>query len=118
MSQTPLSLEGRVAIVVGAGKGRGRAVALGLAEAGADVAVMARTTEDLDTLAAEIRELRRRALTVRADATASAEVERAVAAIVADYGQIDVLVNAVGGNLRKPLVETTDADWDASRVPT
>ncbi|MGZ4123296.1 MAG: SDR family NAD(P)-dependent oxidoreductase, partial [Tumebacillaceae bacterium] len=60
-------LEDQVALVTGAGRGIGRALAIGLAEAGADVALLARTAEDLEQVAAEIRKLGRKAYTVQAD---------------------------------------------------
>jgi len=111
---TPMSLAGRVALVVGAGKGLGRALAAGLAEAGADVAVIARTRRDVDDAAAEIGALGRRAVAICADATQSAEIDRAIDSVVDAFGGIDVLVNAVGGNLRKALLDTSDTEWDAA----
>ena len=62
-------IAGRVAIVTGAGLGIGRGIALGLAEAGADVAVAARTESDLEEVADRIRRLGRRALVVPTDVT-------------------------------------------------
>ena len=111
---TDMSLQGQVALVVGAGKELGRAVALGLAEAGADIAVVARTAADLDSLNDAITALDRRALRLCADATVPEQVNRIVAETLASLGHIDILVNAVGGNLRKPLTETTDAEWKTS----
>jgi NAD(P)-dependent dehydrogenase (short-subunit alcohol dehydrogenase family) len=109
-----MSLEGSVALVVGAGKGLGRAIAIGLAEEGADVAAIARTPVDLESLASELVALGRRAFPVPADASNSTEIDSAVASTIKYFGRIDVLVNAVGGNLRKPLTETTDQEWDAA----
>jgi 7-alpha-hydroxysteroid dehydrogenase len=68
-------LDGQVAVVTGAGKGIGRAIAIGLAEAGADVAVAARTQADLEEVATEIRARGRRALVVPTDATSMAALE-------------------------------------------
>ena len=64
MSYRPLSLEGRVAVVVGGTTGIGRAISLGLAEAGADVVASARGAANLDAAAAEIEALGRRTLRV------------------------------------------------------
>lgn len=107
-----MGLTGRVALVTGAGKGLGREIALALAEAGADVAVLARTAGDLESVAREIRSLGRRAVVLSADATSSAEVDRAVQAAVGALGRLDILVHSVGGSLRKPVVDLTDMEWE------
>jgi NAD(P)-dependent dehydrogenase (short-subunit alcohol dehydrogenase family) len=99
-----LSLAGTIAVVTGAGKGIGRAIALGLAEAGADVALAARTGSDLDDVATEIRGMGRRALTIPTDVSDSAQVDDLVAAALEEFGKIDVMVNNAGFNLRLPLV--------------
>jgi len=107
----PLSLTGRTALVTGAGKGLGRASALALAAAGADVAVLARTASDIARVAGEIEALGRRALPLVADATRSADVDAAVAKVMAAFGAIDVLVHSVGRSLRKPVLSLSDAEW-------
>ncbi len=112
---TPASgcrLDGRVALVTGAGKGLGRAIASGLAEAGADVVLVARTRADLDAVAETVRSVGRRALVAVADVTDTTQVEAATDAALAAFGQIDVLVHAAGGSLRKSALEITDAEWD------
>ena len=112
-----LSLKGRSAIVTGAGRGIGRAIALNLAEAGADVAVAARTRPDLEHVAADIRELGSRALAVPTDVSSSSQVEHMVEATLREFGCIDVLVNNAGINLRLPLVPLPDGVPDWLRVP-
>ena len=61
------SLEGQVAVVTGAGRGIGEAIALGLAEAGADVVVAARRTEEIERVAEKVEKLGRRALAITCD---------------------------------------------------
>ncbi len=107
-------LNGRVAFVAGAGKGLGRAIAEALAEAGADVVGVSRTAADVEALSREVKQRGCRGLALTADLVTSAAVDAAVQRAIDDMGKIDILVNAVGGNLHKPLIETTDEDWERS----
>lgn len=107
-----LRLDGRTAFVTGAGKGLGRAIALGMAQAGANVALLARTAEDLEAVANEIRALGRDAMALPTDATRSSEVDLAVAKTVERFGTVDVLVHAAGGSLRKPALQIADDEWE------
>ncbi|SFA82140.1 7-alpha-hydroxysteroid dehydrogenase [Collimonas sp. OK607] len=91
------SMEGQVAIVTGAGKGIGRACALGLAQAGADVALAARTQADLESVAAEIHALGRKAIVVPCDVNNEQALELLVQRTLAELGKITVLVNNAGG---------------------
>jgi 7-alpha-hydroxysteroid dehydrogenase len=101
-------LTDRVAIVTGAGKGIGRGIALAFAEAGADVVCAARTQADIDATAAEVRRRGRRALAVRTDVMKTAELAALVAAALADFGRIDVLVNNAGGTMPRPALDTSE----------
>ena len=107
------SLAGKVAVVTGASRGIGRAIALAFAEAGADVAVAARSEDDLETLAKEIDSLGRRALAVRTDVTSREDIENLLDRTVAELGGLDVLVNNAGGsNFTSPVVGLRPAGWD------
>jgi len=100
---TAPDLTGRVAIVTGASRGIGRAVALRLAEAGADVAVAARTVASKESMPGSIGEtadaitaLGRRALAVRTNVREEADLQALVAQTVAELGRIDIVVNNAG----------------------
>jgi len=97
------NLAGKVAIVTGAGRGIGKAIALTLAEAGADVIAAARTVEQIERTAEEIRKLGRRALAVPTDVTKRDQVENAVEQTVSQFGRIDILVNNAGVPILKPI---------------
>ena len=90
MNTSPLI--GQTAIVTGAGRGIGAACARALAAAGADVALLARTQAELDSVAADVRQLGRQAWVVRCDITDPAQVDRAVASL----SRVDILVNNAG----------------------
>jgi len=107
-------LSERVAWVSGAASGIGRATALRFAAEGAAVAVVDRDRAGSEAIATRIVAEGGRALVVTADVALGDEVERSVQRTVEAFGGLDVLVNAAGIVLVKPLHETTDAEW--SRV--
>jgi 7-alpha-hydroxysteroid dehydrogenase len=90
-------LDGKAALVTGAGKGIGRGIALTLARAGADVALVARTKDDLESVADEIRALGRSAAAIPADVTDIEALGDVVAQAVGALGGLDILVNNAGG---------------------
>ncbi len=106
------SLKGWVALVTGASRGIGRAIALALGDAGAEVACCARSQEQVEDTAGEIRQRGGEAGGFRLDVTRTAEVEPAVRAIEAALGPIDILVNNAGITLEKKTVEVTDEEWE------
>ncbi len=103
-------LDGRRALVTGGSSGIGRAIALALADAGAHVLVAARTREAIDETVA----------TITADGGSAAGVvadlsTRAGAHALADaVGEVDVLVNSAGINLRPPMPDLDEGTWDAT----
>lgn len=107
------SLTDKVAIVTGASRGIGRAIALGFAEAGADVAVAARTVDDLETLAKEIDQAGRKALVLPTDVRDRAEIQAMIDRTIEELGGLDILVNNAGGsNFMSPIVGLRPEGWD------
>jgi len=105
-----LSLDGKVAVVTGAGRGLGQACALTLAEAGADLALVARSSDQLEETARLVKEHGRRALIVPADVTDEDAVEAVAAEVVERFGRVDILVNNAGMAHVAPLLELTLQD--------
>ena len=111
------SLEGKVAIVTGASRGIGRSIALGYAEAGADVAVAARSADDLEALAKEIEAAGRKALVVPTDVTDRDALQNLFDRTKEELGGLDILVNNAGGsNFAAPLVTVKPQGWDKIRA--
>ena len=90
-------LDGRRALVTGGSRGLGREMALALAEAGADIVVAARGSADLDATADDIRVLGRQAWTLAGDLGDPDACRALCERCVRDIGDVDVLVNNVGG---------------------
>lgn len=109
----PSTLQGRVALVTGAATGIGRATALALAQAGAAVAV--NHLQQAAAAAALVRELQALgvpAAAFEADVTRAADIAHMLAGVEAELGPVDVLVNNAGIILEKPLVQTSEDEWD------
>ncbi len=106
-------LSGQAALVTGASSGLGRATAIALAQAGADIALLARSEDDLKQVAQEIGEVTgRRALPLPLDLANEAALLTAAARTAAVFGRIDVLVNAAGTDVPGPVEELAISDWD------
>jgi 7-alpha-hydroxysteroid dehydrogenase len=100
-------LDGQVAIVTGAGRGIGAGCARAFAEAGADVAITARTVEQLEEVATEVRALGRRALVFPGDVNDLPMLDAFVDATIAELGRLDIVVNNAGGSMPRPLLDTS-----------
>lgn len=106
-------LDGRTALVTGAAKGIGKAVAIRLAEEGARVVLIDLDAPTLDEAVELIAAAGGEALAVVADATDEAAVEQAMAAATGRFGEVDILVNNVGGGKAGRIWELSVEDWDA-----
>jgi 3-oxoacyl-[acyl-carrier protein] reductase len=107
------NLDGQIALITGGSQGIGRAIALALAERGADVAVMARTAEKCEAVAAEIRALGRRALAVPGDMADTSGMKAIVETVAKELGTISILVNNAAITRDGLLLRMKQADWDA-----
>ncbi|MBO9046205.1 SDR family oxidoreductase [Curtobacterium flaccumfaciens pv. flaccumfaciens] len=108
--QQLFGLDGRIALVTGGSSGIGRAIATALADAGAHVLVAARTAATIDATVAGIRQAGRSADGIVADLSSRAGAH----ALADSVGDVDVLVNSAGINLRPPMPELDEATWDAT----
>ena len=107
-------LDGRVALVTGGTKGLGRAIAEALASAGADIVVSARDGEAASRVAGEIgRTTGGRRWGCPADVPSAAQVDGMMARTIATMGRLDILVNNAGINIRGPIEQLDEGDWDA-----
>ena len=104
-------LDGKVAVITGASKGLGKAMALALAAAGAKLALVSRNLEQLKQTAQAARELETDAEIFQADVTDEAQVRRVEKAALEKFGQVQILINNAGINLRKPVTEFTLEEW-------
>ena len=106
-------LDERVAIVTGASEGIAEVIARVLAREGASVALVSRKLERTRRVAEEIEAEGGTALPLEADVTRAADVERAVDAVIEEWGHVDILVNGVGGFHGKASIEDISEDqWD------
>jgi NAD(P)-dependent dehydrogenase (short-subunit alcohol dehydrogenase family) len=104
-------LTGQVALVTGGSRGLGLAIARELAANGCRLALCARTETKLNTAAAELREARTEVFTVVCDVADEASVNRMTAAVLAHYGQIDVLFTNAGIVEIGPLADLELSDF-------
>jgi NAD(P)-dependent dehydrogenase (short-subunit alcohol dehydrogenase family) len=105
-------LTGKTALVTGGGRGIGKAIAVALAEAGANVAIVSRTEQQLIDTSKEIEEFGVNVYYKALDVTNTEDIKKYVKELVNIEGKIDILVNAAGTNRRLPLLEVTPQDFD------
>ncbi|NBW07090.1 MAG: 2-dehydro-3-deoxy-D-gluconate 5-dehydrogenase KduD [Caulobacteraceae bacterium] len=106
----PFSLEGKVALVTGGNVGIGQGIALALADAGADIASVARRASD-DTVG-KVLAKGRRAISIQADLMSMEPIGRIIEEAEKGLGPIDILINNAGIIRRNDAVDFTEQDWD------
>ena len=107
------SLKDKVALVTGASQGIGRATSLALAEAGAKVAIAARSTEKLASLAAEVTAAGGEALSIPMDVADPAQVKTGFQQLLAKFGKLDILVNNAAITRDTLALRMKLEDWEA-----
>lgn len=111
MTKSLFDLSGKTALVVGGTSGIGRVLALGLADAGADVVATARRQNLVDEVATEIESRGRRTLRFATDVADDAALNGLRDAVLAAFGQVDIVLCAAGTTRRAPTLEMDIADW-------
>ena len=109
---TLLTLDGKTAVVTGGGRGIGAAIARALGAAGAAVVVAARSENEIDGVATELRALGVQAWPVPVDVTDPDSVTKLTSAAIDRMGRVDVLVNNAGGVKSAPLHSQSLEDWN------
>jgi NAD(P)-dependent dehydrogenase (short-subunit alcohol dehydrogenase family) len=112
MPENLMNLTGRVAVVMGGTSGLGRKLAVGLARAGADVVPTGRREQMVDEACKEVEQAGGKSLRVVCDIASRASVDSFRDAVVARFGQVDILVNAAGQIFRKPTRDVTEQEWN------
>ena len=112
MNDSLFDLTGQVAIVTGTSRGLGQYFARALAKAGADLVLTSRDRASLAPFENEIKALGRRAISIELDVRNHESIERMAAEAESAFGQIHILVNNAGCNIRKPALEVTWQDWN------
>jgi 3-oxoacyl-[acyl-carrier protein] reductase len=106
-------IEGLVAIITGGGTGIGRGIALALGSAGVKVVLCGRRLDRLEETVLEIRAEGREALSVQADVSIEADVERVVETALRNFGRLDILVNNAGIGGGDAIHRQEPHEWDA-----
>ena len=109
----PSLFAGKAVLVTGGGRGIGRLTALAFARLGADVSIAARNAENLDKTLDEIRSCARRCISTVTDIRSVESVEAMVAATVAEFGRLDVVVNNAGGQFPARPSQISDRGFRA-----
>lgn len=112
MNIPTFDLKGKVALVTGGSKGIGFGMAEALGHYGATLVISSRGVTEGEIAVSQLKEKNIDATYIPCDVTKKDQVEQLVQQIVEQFGTLDILVNNAGMNIRKPLVEVEESDWD------
>ncbi len=108
-------LDGQVVVITGGGRGIGEGIALGMAEAGADIVLAARRTNEIEAVADKVRALGRKALAITTDMMVSEQVTALAEQTNADMGGLHCWVSNAGGaddRVPRTFLEMPESQWD------
>ena len=106
-----MKLEKKIVVITGAGRGIGESIAHTFADEGADLILAARTRQQLDRVADDIKSKNRNAVAITCDVSSPSEVEKLAAEVQEKFGRVDILVNNAGISKRSKLLEADDDTW-------
>jgi NAD(P)-dependent dehydrogenase (short-subunit alcohol dehydrogenase family) len=106
-----MKLSNKIAVITGAGRGIGESIAHRFADEGADLILTARTQQQLERVADDIRAKDRKAVAISCDVSSPSEVEKLAAEVKENFGRIDILVNNAGISKRSKLLDYDDDTW-------
>src|SRR5579862_7754872 len=112
MPKNIMDLTGRVVVVVGGTSGIGRVLAVGLAEAGAHVVPTGRREALVDEVCGEVERAGVKTLRRACDIGSRGSIDQLRDAVMQEFGQVDVLLNAAGQIFRKPTIDVSEAEWN------
>lgn len=107
-----MKLQGKTAVITGAGRGIGRATALELAREGANIVLAAPELDQIESVAAEIRDLGGNALAVQTDIQFKSQIEAMAKAAIERFGSVEILVNNGGVAIHNAIPNIKEEDWD------
>lgn len=111
MTAKAFTLKDKVALVAGDSRLWAKPVAVALAEAGADLAIAAKSSPKLTEAAEAVQKTGRKAMALPLDVAKPAQVQRAVRQVLDQYGRLDILVNAGDLHFFKPFVKIKNSEW-------
>lgn len=107
-----MQLKHHVALVTGGGRGIGKATCLALAREGANIIVTARSKDEIEHVREEVENIGPESLAISADIRNETDVRDMVSKSIERFGKVDILINNAGAAVRKPLVETSEEEFD------